>query len=163
MGTMATFLCLLLAVIAANGEYFSHCGRPTLLWHDDAPFLGSLCDGAPKGTQCTELNIGRCYANKGGELAASKDGNYYNTCKDCSLKGESQTTLSCYCLVDPADSTYHYTEIDTGKCLLSLHNRILFTLLTTISIDKDIENKSGFLTCFGGGQKLCRPEEGGQF
>ncbi|RYO92574.1 hypothetical protein DL766_008730 [Monosporascus sp. MC13-8B] len=112
MGTIATFLCLLLEAIVANGEYFSHCGRPTLLWHDDAPFLGSLCDGAPKGTQCTALNIGRCYANKGGELAASKHGNYYNTCKDC---------------------------------------------------NKDIENKDGFLTCFDGGEKLCRPEDGGQF
>ncbi|RYP60303.1 hypothetical protein DL769_008176 [Monosporascus sp. CRB-8-3] len=142
MGTVTTFLCLVLVAIGENGEYSSHCGRPTLLWHDDAPFLGSLCDGGPKGTQCTELDIGRCYGNKGGQLAAFKDGDYYNTCKDCSLKRELQTTLSCYCLRDPAGPTYSYTEIDT---------------------DKDIENKDGFLTCFGGGQKLCRPDEGRLF
>ncbi|RYO82265.1 hypothetical protein DL764_009634 [Monosporascus ibericus] len=73
MGTMTTFLCLLLAATAANGEYSSYCGRPTLLLHDDAPFLGSLCDGGPKGAQCAELDISLCYRNKGGELAASKE------------------------------------------------------------------------------------------
>ncbi|RYP43582.1 hypothetical protein DL770_011577 [Monosporascus sp. CRB-9-2] len=104
---MATLFCLLLAAIAASGEYSSNCGRPTLLLHDDAPLLGSLCHRGPKGTQCTELDIGRCYRNKVETTI--------NTCKDCSLNGESQTTLSCYCFADPAGSTYHYTEIDTDK------------------------------------------------
>lgn len=72
MHFISTISATHILALLANGEYISTCGRPALNWHDDLPYLTSICAGKDGHSECVELDITQCYENRLGELRGAK-------------------------------------------------------------------------------------------
>ncbi|KAK7915116.1 hypothetical protein PG985_012819 [Apiospora marii] len=123
----ALLLPIFAILAAATGFLDQGCNTSELPWY--------LEDGVAK-TYCathvcdsnvqTALNLNLCVGNTGGQLVAAQDGNFGNTCKDCSIVG-NYDSLQCVCM-----------DEQTGNWALSMLN-----LNTGF-----IYNWFGYLSCF---------------
>ncbi|KAI2633955.1 Cyanovirin-N [Xylaria nigripes] len=100
----------------------------------DTPYLSTLCPSSTGRLICTMLDLSYCYRNANGHLAATINGNFDRSCKDCKLVGRNATILSCSCQMFGKDAPWQDAEAD---------------------LEDIVSNKDGYLTCWDSEPEVC--------
>ncbi|KAK7229715.1 hypothetical protein V2G26_001885 [Clonostachys chloroleuca] len=112
---MASLLKSILLLIQLSGQTLA------LPYHDEPPVLTTTSLNG--NTRCASINLSNCIANRGGTLRWARDGNFHNTCWNCTFYGIDPGSLTCQCLKDKKD-TSDYTSIALPKFMRNENGRL---------------------------------------
>ncbi|KAI1160574.1 hypothetical protein F5B18DRAFT_663766 [Nemania serpens] len=130
---MKPFIIAALAALAVSPHvraqgFLANCTWQTALLVDS--YLGAYCNNDNWGIYSydwTWFDTSYCLMNSNGQLSPSDSGDYWRSCKGCTIRGShTDFTINCTCLL-------------SGVRVVT----------ATYDLNKIIWNHNGFLGCFG--------------
>ncbi|KAH8883948.1 Cyanovirin-N, partial [Thozetella sp. PMI_491] len=109
------------------GGFIKSCAYPGAKLSDR--YLSAYClntNHVVFGYNYSVIDLGRCVGNNGGTLVGYPNGNYSNSCDNCSTRHASSLRLECDCM----------TTVRT-------------TQRSSVDLDDFISNNDGAMECYG--------------